>query len=209
MYECDDDTAGIAAQKVTRLMRRRRPYELPLLDHIFKLQLTGTAVDVGANIGNHALWFAAICKLDVVAFEPLVWHELRRNVVLNALEDKIHVVPHALGDDQMPRKHVGDGLLRPAARGMEIRRLDDYGIRNVSMIKVDVEGMEANVLAGGQKTITRDRPVIFAEEWEHENDMWHDAIAAVLEPINYRMTYLFTGREAATPVGKWEYQDET
>lgn len=207
LYESEDPLAGAAAAKTTQLARTGQPYELPLLEHIYSLGLHGTAVDVGANVGNHALWMAAVCGLDVIAFEPLVPFELRANVELNNLAERVEVIPFALGDRQGFARHVGAGRLEAGAGDGDIpvlvRRFDDFGLVGVSVVKIDVEGMEPAVLRGGESTIRRDRPVIFAEEWGEPE---HDATAAVLEPWGYEMTYRFSGRQAATPVGKWEHR---
>ena len=45
-------------------------YELMLLEDAYTLGLTGSAFDVGAHIGNHTLYFAAVCGFKVYAWEP-------------------------------------------------------------------------------------------------------------------------------------------
>jgi FkbM family methyltransferase len=201
-----DPVAGKAAAKTTKLMQVGQPYERSLLEHIYHLGLAGTAVDVGANVGNHTLWLAAICRLWVVAFEPLVADQLKRNVELNDLVGRVEVHSAALGAKAGWARHATGGRLSRTGPDLTIPvlRLDDYDLAGVSVVKIDVEGMEAQVLRGAADTVERNRPVIFAEEWA-EHPGWHDAIAEVLEPWGYRMTHLFTGRESPTPVGKWEH----
>jgi len=46
---------------------------------------------------------------------------------------------------------------------VSVRRLDDYEFRDVSFIKIDVEGHEQRVIRGATETIQRERPVILAE----------------------------------------------
>lgn len=190
---------------VDRVIRRwGRPYELPLLEHIWRLGLSGTAVDVGANIGNHALWFAAVCGLRVEAFEPVFAVELARNVEINNLGSSITVHPVGLGDSDATAEHVGPhGRLSVGEGEIPLRRLDDYPLTDVALIKIDVEGMEAAVLRGAEQTIREHRPVIFAEEWDSD-PRWHQDIADVLSGYGYRMTYRFDKPEAWTPMGKWE-----
>ena len=62
---CDDVVFGVW----TKL---KKFYEYQALDKIKKLNLTGTYIDVGANMGNHSLFFAAECCAQIVAFEPLL-----------------------------------------------------------------------------------------------------------------------------------------
>jgi FkbM family methyltransferase len=190
-----------AQGKIPACWRAGVPYEKPLLDHIYAERFTGLAVDAGANIGNHTLWFAGICGLDVAAFEPIKHTELARNVDLNELGDKITVHPSALGVIDGQALHVGKGRLATGKGTLPVRDLDGYGLTDVAVIKVDVEGMEPQVLAGAEYTIRDQRPVIFAEEWGQPE---HAAIAAVLEPWGYRLTRRFSGKGSATPVGRWD-----
>jgi FkbM family methyltransferase len=204
LYECDDPTAGIAAAKTTRLMRRGKPYELPLLEHIYHRRFQGCAVDVGANIGNHTMWLAVICGLEVYAFEPLMHEELLRNVDLNALAGRVTVLPVALGDATGYATHMLNGQLAFIDRlnDIPVKRLDDYELERVSVVKIDVEGMEPAVLAGAEQTIRRWCPTVYAEEWTATE---HQRVAEILEPWGYTLTHLFTAREADTPVGEWEH----
>lgn len=200
-YRLYGDLPGIG-----RPIREGRPYEEVLLEHIYELNFSGTAIDVGAHVGNHSLWLAAVCDLRVVAFEPLLTEQLRRNVQLNKLERQIEYYSMALGECDALAIHSGQGRLFEHADGtIPIRRLDDFSLTDVSLIKVDVEGMEPEVLRGGETTIRRDQPMIFAEEWD-DSTVWHERLAEVLEPWGYVMTHLFTAPEAFTPMGKWEHR---
>jgi len=188
--------------KIAACVAAGRPYEAPLLEHIYRQRFTGLAVDAGANIGNHTLWFAVMCGLRVAAFEPIHADVLRRNVALNGLEDRVQVEPVALGDTDGAATHIGKGRLEVGAGPIPIRRLDDYHLSDVALIKADVEGMEAFVLRGGVETIRRDRPVVYAEAWD---DTYHQGIADVLEPLGYARTKRFHGKDSATPVEGWVY----
>lgn len=186
--------------KIAASMRAGRPYEQPLLRHIRQQGYCGTAVDAGANLGNHTMWLAVMCGLPVVAFEPL-WHAtLAHNVALNELGGRVRVEPVALGDVATTAVHAGRGRLVAGPGSVQVRRLDDYQLTDVCLIKADVEGMEPALLRGAEQTIARCRPVIYAEEWGRPE---HDAIAAVLQPWGYEMTRQFLGRDRVTAVGKW------
>jgi FkbM family methyltransferase len=158
-------------------------------------------VDAGANIGNHTIWLAVVCGLEVAAFEPIKHAELDANLALNGLSGQVAVHRVALGDEDTTALHMGKGRLDTGKGALPVRMLDSFGLEGVSVIKADVEGMEPAVLQGGEETIRRDRPVIFAEEWGQSE---HDAIAGVLEPWGYTMMSRFHGKGSATPVGRWE-----
>ncbi|QBI56786.1 FkbM family methyltransferase [Streptomonospora litoralis] len=211
------DTGG----KISRCMRRGVPYERPLLEHIYQQRFTGVAVDAGANIGNHTLWFSQVCGLDVVAFEPLHHELLAEHVRMNRAQKRVRIETVALGDHTSTATHVGKGRLDPDASAepsaepdvaagqwigsganLPVRTLDSYQLPDVDVIKADIEGMEAMMLAGARATIRRHRPVVFAEEWGRPE---HEAIASVLHPLGYALTRRFSGKGSRTPVGRWDY----
>ncbi len=45
----------------------------------------------------------------------------------------------------------------------ELRSLDSFGFERVSLVKIDVEGLEDDVLAGAAQTIRRNRPTMVVE----------------------------------------------
>jgi FkbM family methyltransferase len=173
-----------------------RPYEGPLLEHIYARGFTGLAVDAGAHVGNHALWLAVVCGLEVIAVEPLSTPELRRNIALNGLEGRVRIWPFALGAREECKGTTGKGRLRGEGE-IRVEPLDAADLRGLSLLKVDVEGMEADVLSGGIETIRRERPVIYAEAWDDEA---HQRVAEVIEPLGYRHVNTF----GATPLEEWE-----
>lgn len=182
-------------------LRNGAAYEMRVLEHIFRQDLSGLAVDVGASCGNHTLWLAVVCGMRVVAVEPLDHERLARNVALNELGDRVEVWPFALGDRSYrgavtgaPAHVVGEGI--PGDGLVRIERLDDFALSDVALVKVDVEGMERAVLLGAAKTITRDRPLIYVEAVDAEA---HAGIAEILEPLGYQHTKTF----GATPLEEW------
>ena len=184
---------------ILRAWRARRWYEQPLLDHIRQLKLTGLAVDAGANVGNHTLWFARACGLRVAAFEPILHELLRSNVRRNGLGSRVSVYPFALGTSEQTAEHLGKGALQVGCGDIPVRTLDSVGLEGVVLLKADVEFMEPAVLAGGEETIRRDRPIIFAEVHPgHEA-----ALAAVLAPWGYVRIRRHRSKFVATPIEEW------
>lgn len=173
------------------------PYEARVLEHIFRRQFEGTALDIGAHVGNHTLWLSIVCGLRVYAAEPLTHAELSENVKRNGLRDRVTVWPCALGERRYLAGNAGKGRIRGEGT-IPVVRLDDQVIEGrVALMKVDVEGMECEVLRGGLELIKRDRPVIYAEAW---NDKAKNRLAEVLEPLGYEHKKTF----GATPLLEWE-----
>lgn len=187
--------------KIAKCMEAGFPYEKTLLRYMKKRKFRGLAVDAGANLGNHTMWLAAMCGMRVAAFEPIKVTELVENVRINRhLRDRIDVYPVALGESDAPAKHVGKGRL-VSGGSLPVRTLDSYGLTNVSVIKADVEGMEPAVLRGGEQTIRRDLPAIFAECWDEKAK---SVINDILVPWGYKHIWDFRHGKGGTVVGLWE-----
>jgi GalNAc-alpha-(1->4)-GalNAc-alpha-(1->3)-diNAcBac-PP-undecaprenol alpha-1,4-N-acetyl-D-galactosaminyltransferase len=136
--------------------------------------------DVGANVGNHALYLSRYCK-NVHCFEPYpkVFARLQAQIQRNGLQN-INLHPVALGNSdgmvrffEPPDSNLGMGSIcvpPPGGSGsvsVPVVRGDDcfasFGIERCHVLKIDVEGAEVDVLRGLRATIQRDRPVILME----------------------------------------------
>ena len=135
-------------------------------------------IDIGANVGNHAIW-AAKClgARRVIAFEPVLGQHtlLCANVALNGCDEIIEVRKVALsvstGTARVARSFIindnsGFARLSSTGFGEEVKlttgdiELTDIGPH---FIKIDVEGHEMAALEGLQKTIETHRPLLFIE----------------------------------------------
>lgn len=179
------------------------PYEHRVLRHVARqgFPAGSTAVDVGASFGNHSLWLAVVCGLSVMAVEPLDYERLRENLRLNPDAD-VTVWPIGLGEETRrgpvtgPPEHMTGPV--PDRETVPIEKLDDLGARNVSLIKIDVEGMEPEVLSGARQTIERDRPRLYVEA--------QDAAAGDRNAAEIPFGYEHTGTWGATPLEEWTWR---
>jgi hypothetical protein len=74
---------------------------------------------------------------------------------------------------------------------IHIRTLDGMTIENVRLIKIDVEGMEFDVIKGGLETIKKNGyPPILFEAWQHKE--WflprRQELVSFLESLGYEIT---------------------
>ncbi|MBL4628461.1 MAG: FkbM family methyltransferase [Roseicyclus sp.] len=193
------------------------PEELGLIrSHLPK---GGTFVDIGANVGNHSLFAGLFTDAArIIPFEPnpLAYRLLVLNVVLNRLEDRV-VFDHLgfgasdlAGDGfAMTKREKNLGAARMVAGAGEIStvRPDDV-LRDEEpdVIKIDVEGMEMQVLRGLQKTVARTRPVLLVEVDRENTDDFTDWRLAhgfeILKSIKHYVkncNFLCVPEEGVTP----------
>lgn len=156
------------------------PFQLSeiFLDESYsKLNPNGkTVVDVGANIGDSAIYFAVRGARHVYAFEPFeyVLNTARNNIRLNKLEKNITLIQAAVGEKEgsitlNPEDHSSGGSdLKPSNCGVPIDVLtlenivDKFKIQN-GILKVDCEGSEYGILLPAKEETLRKFDEIFLE----------------------------------------------
>jgi FkbM family methyltransferase len=134
-----------------------------------------TVIEVGANIGAHTVWFSKAVGPSgrVIAVEPQrqLFHMLCGNLALNEVKNTSATFA-ALGAacGTVPVPHIeygkpgnfGGVSLGGDGEAVPVLPLDTLNI-NPDFMKIDVEGMEADVLRGARETIERCRPVLYVE----------------------------------------------
>ncbi|HEY4304171.1 MAG TPA: FkbM family methyltransferase [Gemmatimonadaceae bacterium] len=149
-------------------------------------------VDAGANVGVFTYAFLRQ-GATVHAFEPQPGCvDLLEAYAAN--QSLLQVHPWALGASRgrarlfVPSHVRQSGSPEATLRSVDaaeivdvdIAPLDQLGLSHVSLIKIDVEGAEAGVLAGAAETIERCRPLMMIEiEQRHHSE----PIASVFEDI--------------------------
>jgi FkbM family methyltransferase len=150
------------------------------------------AIDCGANIGVHAVeWAKRMTGWgSVIAFEAQerIYYALAGNIAINNCFNA-RAVHAAVGAQKGTMKIPSPDYLKPASFGsLELRRrgttefigqaidyseaslvevltasIDSLLIPRIDMIKIDVEGMELEVLEGAAKSIADQRPILLVE----------------------------------------------
>ncbi len=152
-------------------------YEVALLEYIRDTCPRGLMVaDVGANVGNHAVYFDKVLgSREVVVFEPneVASAILLKNIALNNCKN-VNTRYAKLGvSDTLIRYRIGETplnnlggtpLVADSEGPVTTVRLDDVlGCFRMGLIKIDVEGMEISVLRSAEKLIATAAPVIAIE----------------------------------------------
>lgn len=144
------------------------------------------SVDVGANYGIYSYYMLKYSK-GCVAFEPyphlakLLWRGLGRRLQVHqvALSDRAGETQMTASTSQSgfntiePSNRIELKVLDPTkivTLDVPVRRLDDFDLGPVGFIKIDVEGHEQEVVAGGEETIATHRPALLIEVEEQHRD---------------------------------------
>jgi FkbM family methyltransferase len=126
-------------------------------------------LDVGANVGSYTILAAASIGSRVIAFEPSAdtFEALKRNIELNGLtnvDPRCEAVGSSAG-----RLRFTEGLdtvNRICDDGpveVPVTTLDDACKETPSLIKIDVEGYEPEVIAGAKQMLSKGVGAIIAE----------------------------------------------
>jgi FkbM family methyltransferase len=188
------------------------------------LELEGqTVYDVGGDQGIYTLFFARRVGTAgrVVTFEPNPESHRRivDNVSLNGFRN-VDVRPVGLGEkrDRMafvfpegePARGTADASIQaqilderaPRRIEIEVNSLDDeiaaHGLPAPDLVKIDVEGLEGQVLRGMRETLRRARPRLFIEIHGAEaSDKDENArqVVSILSEEGYKVLHVETGQE--------------
>ncbi|NLR60186.1 hypothetical protein HGH93_18885 [Chitinophaga polysaccharea] len=130
----------------------------------------GSFIDIGACIGEYDVWLAAQ-GVPCIAFEPVNYKVKLYALGLGSWRKKVNfvVMGTVTGSSHIDRDHKNGG-------NIPIERLDDLvpqlelNLRERIIVKLDVEGMETEVLEGARNFIgdTPDLRIIF-ERYEGDN----------------------------------------
>ena len=164
------------------------------------------AVDVGAHKGVYARVLSGLAS-EVHAFEPnpKVFRWLNR-----ALPGNVTARAIALSDRDgraelfLPRRgrnFSGSGGSLNARKAetphgavrVSTRTLDSFGFGDVGFIKIDVEGAEAQVLAGARATIARSKPVLQIELEERHTGQPIEQCIAEVTALGYSAHFVDAG----------------
>ncbi len=152
-------------------------YEAKELDHLRRvLPRPDTVLDVGANAGNHAVYFALGLGARLVVpfeFHPLMAEALKANSRRNGVEANMDFSRLGVALSDAPGRarlvdHPSRDLclteMLPAPDGdLAVEPLDALNLPTAQLIKVDVQGGETSFLDGAAGYLRRCRPHLLVE----------------------------------------------
>ena len=161
------------------------------------------ALDIGANIGNHSLFFSNYFN-KVYSFEPnpITYDVLSINCKYSAPKKNIIPYNFGLSDSvtELPfmidRSNIGGSKIQsPHERAngdetikVQVKKVDDIEfLQNtpISLIKIDVEGHEFNALKGAENLINSNKPLILFEQGANEIFGGSSQVIDYLTAFNY------------------------
>jgi FkbM family methyltransferase len=182
--------------------------------------------DIGANVGLYTI-YAAARGIRVLAFEPSAWNSfvLNRNIEINGMGDRVTALPVAFGaksgtgslvssapqpGSALNEFRLGTELRTPSselhAQGAIGYTLDDFvdqfDVELPDHLKIDVDGLEPQIVAGGTNFLCSQRLRSVSIEIDSEQQEAVDAISRALETAGFRLAGRRHGQDFE--VGPWQ-----
>lgn len=172
-------------------------------------------IDVGAHVGITTVHWLSSGFNRVYAFEmnPSHFECLVENTI--DYKDKITYYPYGCGNTnskhyagyrtsknsgtfQMIDPEILETWNKENLFEVEIKKIDDHTFENISLIKIDVEGWELEVLQGSVETISKHKPILFVE-YGHGNHpkTFHKYDDSIFQKLILDLDYVEIKRENA------------
>lgn len=186
-------------------------YEINELQEVDKILPDNPVIlDVGANVGNHTLYWALRSPKKakhIYSFEIIdeTYEILKRNIEINNLQKRVTAFDFGLSNVNSSAKvqQKSDSfqsccaILEEGEGAYRFKKLDDVRIaeKKIDLIKIDVEGQEVKVIEGAKKFLTKYKPLIWVELWPEDTDkLWVEGIRgnrakykALMDELGYEM----------------------
>jgi FkbM family methyltransferase len=176
-----------------------------------------TVLDIGANIGNHSLFFSRQFN-RVFSFEPhpFTYHLLTFNAQFASNIKTFNFgLGHADASLDLYENTINFGAsstvyqsdLQNQKVKIQVKRLDDcrQEFGSVDLMKIDVEGMEHSVLLGALDVIKDQKPIILLEQLVQEfpSDGTETKSIQLLRDLDYRICWIEKQRRSF----EWSFID--
>lgn len=166
-----------------------------------KLDLRKNLIDIGANIGNHSIFFSEFFN-KIYSFEPI--NSNFEILKINSYKkNNINIFNYGCSDKQKTvylemnlKNNFGNYSIiakkSNQSEKVKLKKLDDLilknKIKNIGVVKIDVEGHELEVFKGGIKVLKHMSPILLFESNFQENNF---EILKFLKDNNYKYFYEF------------------
>jgi FkbM family methyltransferase len=164
---------------------------------VINLKENESVIDIGANIGdtlarlinsNSKLLYYSI-EADEYFFKYL---KKNKKKMQSNTENKITIIKELVGMDligNLENTTPGTKSLTESNDGLKTKKLDEiiteHNIKNIALIKVDVDGYDYNVLLSGMNQIRKHKPILFFE-YMSLNKFGHINLVNRLNEVGYK-----------------------
>jgi len=186
-------------------------FEMGILQELqFFIKKNAVIFDIGANIGNHSIYWAIKSNAKkIYSFEPVhdTFNILKKNIALNKVTEKVKIFNIGLSNEKVNGsisfynpENIGSTQIKQDLNGnLSLEKLDNIIIieDTIDFLKIDVEGHELEVLQGGKETIKAYKPIIFIESFPKNTMKVHEYLTnlgykSIKEFPNYNFLFIFT-----------------
>ncbi|AWR93971.1 FkbM family methyltransferase [Acidianus brierleyi] len=163
----------------------------------YDTDVQGEVIDIGANIGDSAIYFAVKGASHVYAFEPLpsIYEVALRNVKLNNLEDKITLINAGVSSKDGKIKVPSSIRVKDSGVYSAISSKGDVEVPLISfqkviemakdpyLLKMDCEGCEADIILNCNSLPFEK---IFVESHPYITKVSHKRLISKLRELKYK-----------------------
>lgn len=162
------------------------------------------ALDIGANIGNHSVFFSKHFK-QVHAFEPnpIIFELLKFNAAYAPSRNNISVYNFGLSDKhqklnfEINHLNLGGSRIKPetSSSNQETKQMKvltriadeimEFEKEHIALVKIDVEGHELRALRGAVNIIRQHKPLILFEQSASEINDGSSEVVDFLRSLGY------------------------
>lgn len=188
---------------VRSALRNMGEFERETFEYLLDLKPQGTFVDIGAYTGIYGIW-AAKRGYNVQFFEPnpIIYERMLSNMFRNqvvgncyniALSDKLEKRTFFMNPNTIMTSAGSLVAGRGKTTQIDVRAepYNLYAMGNESVVKIDVEGAELNVLKGMTSVLSLEKPVLVIEVLSREQE---NEVVAFLKQYEYSVEGTFDER---------------
>ena len=159
------------------------------------------ALDIGAHIGTYSMHYSQHFE-KVISFEPFYENYMclgenmrvygkAKDIQLNCgLGSKVGLIGLRKPVSENSGSVVSNKIIQESDEIAVITRLDDLLIPDCSLIKIDVEGYEKEIIEGGRSLIKRCSPTLFIE-YDPDNRKSKVCVKEIREEYQYNGLFRF------------------
>jgi len=164
---------------------------------VINMKENESVIDIGANIGDtlaRLINSNSKPKYYSIEADEYFFEYLKKNKekIVSSTQNRITLIKELVGMDligNLSDTTPGTKSLVESSDGFKTKKLDqiiiEHNIKNIALIKVDVDGYDYNVLLSGMNQIKKYKPILFFE-YMSLNELGYTDLINKLHEIGYK-----------------------